>query len=249
MAGHSKWAQIKHKKAVKDARRGKLFSKLIREITVAARLGGGDPDSNPRLRAAIEKAKSYNMPAENIERAIKKGTGELEGGGHYEELIFEGYAPGGVAVLIEALTDNRNRTAAEIRHVFTKHGGSPAEAGAVAWQFQKKGLIVVPGDVEEELVMEAAIEGGAEDVKKEENYEIITQPEDFAATKKALEERGITVTMAEITMMPTTTVRVEGETARKVMRLIEELEDLDDVQNVYSNFDVPEEVLQETGER
>ncbi len=245
MAGHSKWAQIKHKKAVVDARRGKLFSKLAREIMVAARLGGGDPDSNPRLRAAIEKARSYNMPKDNIEKAIKKGTGELEGGSSYEELMLEAYAPGGVAVLIEALTDNKNRTTSEIRHIFSRAGGSIAEPGAVAWNFQRKGLIIVDRSHGEEEVMEAALEGGAEDIKVEEDgYAVITLPEDFSSVKEAIEKAGLTIKEAQVTYIPVNTVPVDEATAEKILKLIETLEDHDDVQNVYTNADIPDEVLE-----
>ena len=245
MAGHSKWAQIKHKKAVVDSRRGKLFSKLAREIMVAARLGGGDPSANPRLRAAIEKARSFNMPKDNIEKAIKKGTGELEGGASYEELMLEAYAPGGVAVLIEAITDNRNRTTSEIRHIFSRAGGSIAEPGAVAWNFARKGLIIVDKSHSEEEVMEAALEGGAEDIKVEsEGYAVITLPEDFSTVKEAIEKAGLIIKEAQVTYIPVNTVPVDETTAEKILRLIETLEEHDDVQNVYTNADIPDEVLE-----
>ncbi len=242
MAGHSKWANIKHKKAREDAKRGKIFTKIAREIIVAARLGGGDPDSNPRLRRAIQKAKSYNMPKENIERAIKRGTGELEGTS-FEEVIYEGYGPGGVAILIEAITDNRNRTVSEIRTIFTKHGGSLGEAGCVAWMFDKKGMITVEG-VDEDKLMEIAIEAGAEDVREDEGvFQVITAPDELEDVKEQIEQRGITVKEATLTYLPQSTVRVEGEKAEKLIKLLDALENHDDVQNVYANFDVPEEVL------
>ena len=246
MAGHSKWAQIKHKKAVVDARKGKLFSKLAKEISVAARLGGGDPSMNPRLRTVIEKAKEANMPQENIKRAILKGTGELPGTS-YEEAVYEGYGPGGVAMLIEVLTDNKNRTVAEIRHLLNKHGGSLGEAGCVSWIFEKKGLILVnKKTIDEDSLMAVALEAGAEDLKndpKEENYEILTTPDDFQAVKEALQNNGVQISMAEITMIPKSYVSIEGETADKMLKLMEVLEDHDDVQNVYANFDMPEEVM------
>ena len=242
MAGHSKWANIKHKKAREDAKRGKIFTKVTREIIVAARLGGGDPDKNPRLRRAIQKAKSVNMPKENIERAIKRGTGELEGVS-YEEVVYEGYGPGGVAILVEAITDNRNRTVSEIRTIFSKHGGNLGEAGCVAWMFERKGLITVK-DVDEDLLMEVAIEAGAEDVSQEEGlFSVITAVEDLDRVREAIEEKGIKVESARLTYIPQSTVRVEGEKAEKLIKLLDALEDHDDVQNVYANFDVPEEVL------
>ena len=242
MAGHSKWANIKHKKAREDAKRGKIFTKIAREIIVAARLGGGDPDHNPRLRRAIQKAKSYNMPKENIERAIKRGTGELEGTS-FEEVIYEGYGPGGVAILIEAITDNRNRTVSEIRTIFTKHGGSLGEAGCVAWMFDKKGMITVEG-VDEDRLMEIAIEAGAEDVREEEGvFQVITAPDELEDVREQLEQKGVTVKEATLTYIPQSTVRVEGEKAEKLIKLLDALENHDDVQNVYANFDVPEEVL------
>ena len=246
MAGHSKWAQIKHKKAVVDAKRGKLFSKLAKEISVAAKLGGGDPSMNPRLRTAIEKAKEANMPQDNIKRAIQKGTGELPGMA-YEEAIYEGYGPGGVAMLIEVLTDNKNRTVSEIRHLLSKHGGSLGEAGCVSWIFEKKGLILVnKQSIDEDSLMAVALEAGAEDLKndpKEDNYEIITSPDDFQAVKDALASNNVQIVMAEITMLPKTQVSLEGDGAEKMLKLMEVLEDHDDVQNVYANFDLPEEVM------
>ncbi len=244
MAGHSKWANIRHRKAAQDAKRGKIYTKLAREITVAAREGGGDPEKNPRLRAAIEKARKFNMPKENIERAIKRGTGELKGE-TYEEVTYEGYGPGGVAIIVKCLTDNRNRTASEVRHVFSKHGGNLGTSGCVSYLFERKGVITVPADkFDEETVMMAAIDAGAEDVVNEEGKFIIyTQPTDLEAVRKGLIDAGIEVEEAKLDLIPTTTTRVEGETAQKVLKLLMALEELDDVQEVYSNFDMPEEVM------
>ncbi len=244
MAGHNRWSSIRHKKSIQDAKRGKLFTKLMREIMVAARLGGGDPEANPRLKNAIAAARAANMPKENIEKAIKKGLGIIEAE-KYEEVTYEGYGPGGVAVFIEALTDNRNRTVAEIRRIFTKHGGSIGEAGCVSWIFHKKGYIVVDRSaVDEDKLIEIVIEAGAEDVKTNENdYEIITSVEDFESVKKALEENGIKPNYAKITMIPQTTIRLEGKDAERMLSLMESLEDLDDVQNVYANFDISDEVM------
>lgn len=246
MAGHSKWAQIKHKKAHADAKKGRLFTKIVKEISVAARLGGGDPDGNPRLRLAIEKAKEVNMPSENIKRAIMKGTGELPGVS-YEEYSYEGYGPGGVALLIEVLTDNKNRTVSELRHLMSKYGGSLGEAGCVAWMFEKKGYILVEkGKVDEETLMSVALDSGAEDMKndpKEDNYEVITRPEDLNTVKAAIESAGIPVSLAEITMLPKSYVPLDEKNSEQMMRLIEALEDHDDVQNVYANFDIAEEVM------
>ncbi|WP_456396431.1 YebC/PmpR family DNA-binding transcriptional regulator [Desulfurobacterium sp.] len=244
MAGHSKWANIKHKKAAQDAKRGKIYTKLAREITVAAREGGGDPEFNPRLRAAIEKAKKFNMPKENIERAIKRGTGEIAGE-TYEEVTYEGYGPGGVAIIVKCLTDNRNRTASEVRHAFSKHGGNLGTSGCVAWMFKRKGVITinVEGKDEEEVMM-IAIDAGAEDFVNEDGQFIIyTQPQDLENVKKALEEAGVEIEEAKLDLVPQNTTRVEGETAQKVLKLLEVLEDLDDVQEVYSNFDMPDEVM------
>jgi YebC/PmpR family DNA-binding regulatory protein len=244
MAGHSKWANIRHRKAAQDAKRGKIYTKLAREITVAAREGGGDPEKNPRLRAAIEKARKFNMPKENIERAIKRGTGELQGES-YEEITYEGYAPGGVAVIVKCLTDNRNRTASEVRHVFSKHGGNLGTSGCVSYLFERKGVITVPAaNFDEETVMMAAIEAGAEDVVNEgEKFVIYTQPGELESVRKGLVDAGIEVEEAKLDLIPTTTTRVEGETAQKVLKLLMALEELDDVQEVYSNFDMPEEVM------
>ncbi|MEN2994129.1 MAG: YebC/PmpR family DNA-binding transcriptional regulator [Thermodesulfovibrio sp.] len=246
MAGHSKWAQIKHKKAQVDARKGKIFTKLVREISVAARLGGGDPDKNPRLRVAIEKAKEFNMPMDNIKRAIMKGTGELAGTA-YEEVVYEGYGPGGVAILIEAMTDNKNRTVSEIRHLLSKHGGSLGESGCVSWIFEKKGYILVDKKVvDEDTLISIALEAGVEDVRnnpKEENYEIIVAPEQLSQVKAAIEKAGIPVTFAQVTMLPKNYISIEGEEAEKMLKLMDALEDHDDVQNVYANFDIPEETM------
>jgi YebC/PmpR family DNA-binding regulatory protein len=244
MSGHSKWASIKHKKAATDAKRGKIFTKLIKEITVAARMGGGDADANPRLRAAVLAARSENMPKDNIERAIKKGTGELEGVS-YEEAIYEGYGPGGAAVLVESLTDNRNRTAAEIRHIFGKSGGSLGASGCVAWMFTKKGYIVVAAKtVAEEALMEAALEAGAEDIREANgNYEVITALEDFEKVKAAIDRAAIPYTAAEVTMLPQSTAYVKGREAEQMVKLMESLEDCDDVQNVYTNADIPDEIV------
>ena len=242
MAGHSKWANIKHRKEKMDAQKGKIFTKLAREIIVAAKEGGGDPNNNSRLRDAIEKAKAANMPNENIMRAIKKGTGELEGV-TYEEITYEGYGPGGVAVLVEVMTDNKNRTAGEIRHIFDKHGGNLGASGCVAWIFNKKGLIIVEkdGKVNEEELMMIAIDAGAEDfIVEEDSYEIITDPADFIKVRDAISNGNINIANAEITMIPQNTVKLSGEDAEKMMKLIDKLEDHDDVQNVYHNFEMSE---------
>jgi YebC/PmpR family DNA-binding regulatory protein len=244
MSGHSKWSSIKHKKAATDAKRGKMFTKLIKEITVAARMGGGDADSNPRLRSAVQAAKSENMPKDNIERAIKKGTGELEGV-NYEESVYEGYGPGGAAVLIESLTDNKNRAVADIRHIFSKNNGSLGENGCVAWMFDKKGYLVVEiKDVDEETLMELALEAGAEDVREDDsNFEVIAAPEDFEAVKEAIDKASVPHIAAEITMLPQSTTNLTGKEAEQMVRLMEMLEDCDDVQKVYTNADIPEEIV------
>jgi YebC/PmpR family DNA-binding regulatory protein len=244
MSGHSKWSSIKHKKGATDAKRGKIFTKLIKEITVAARFGGGDPASNPRLRTAILAAKSENMPKDNIERAIKKGTGELEGV-NYEESIYEGYGPGGAAVFIESLTDNKNRAVADIRHILSKAGGNLGSNGCVAWIFEKKGYIVVENDaVDEDTLMEIAVDAGAEDVREDDsNYEIITDPKDFEAVKAAIEKQSVPFIAAEITMLPQSTVNLQGIEAEQMVKLMETLEDCDDVQKVYTNADIPEELI------
>jgi YebC/PmpR family DNA-binding regulatory protein len=250
LAGHSKWAQIKHKKAQVDAKKGKVFTKIVKEISIAARLGGGDPASNPRLRNAIEKAKEVNMPNENIKRAIMKGTGELPGTS-YEEAFYEGYGPGGVAILIEVLTDNKNRTGSEIRHLITKYGGNLGEAGCVSWMFEKKGYILVDkASIDEDTLMSAALEAGVEDMRndpKEDSYEIITSPENMLSVKKNLESSGINISLAEITMLPKNYVTLDEKNSEQVLKLIEILEDHDDVQNVYTNFDAPEEVIAKVG--
>ncbi len=249
MSGHSKWSTIKYKKAIQDSKRGKVFTKVIREITVAARIGGGDPMANPRLRAAISNAKAENMPKENIERAIKKGTGELEGV-NYEEVTYEGYGPGGVAILIEAITDNRQRTVADVRHLFSKRGGSLGEPGSVAWIFEKKGLVLVEKDkVDEETLIDIALEANADDIQEQESeWEVYIAPEAFEGLKSALESNGIPVLSAEITMLPSNTVRIEdGKKAGQLLELMEALEDNDDVQHVYANFDIPDELLKRIG--
>ncbi len=246
MSGHSKWSTIKHKKAAQDAKRGKIFTKLIKEITVAARLGGGDPAANPRLRAAIDAAKAQNMPKNNIERAVKKGTGELEGVS-YEEVTYEGYGPGGVAVLVETITDNRQRTVAEVRHIFAKRGGSMGEPGSVAWIFEKKGLIVIEkSKVDEDTLMDAALEAGAEDIQDSgTEWEIETRPENLEKVKKALEDAGIEILSAEVSMVPSNTIDIQDEKqAEQLMKLMNALEDNDDVQHVYANFDIPDELLE-----
>ncbi len=247
MAGHSKWANIRHRKAAVDAKRGKIFTKLVREIIVAAREGGGDPDSNPRLRTIIEKAKQANMPKEKIEQAIKRGTGELKDGQSLEEIYYEGYGPGGVAILVYTVTDNKNRTAAEIRHIFSKHGGNLGESGCVAWIFERRGWIEVDmeGKDEDEL-MEVAIEAGADDVEFEDGKaEIVCEPDSFVDLKTALEKAGYKIVAAEITMLPKNKVKLEGEDARKCLKLMEALEDHDDVQQAYANFEIDEAVMEE----
>jgi len=248
MSGHSKWSQIKRKKGVADAKRGQVFTKLIKEITLAARLGGGDPEGNARLRTAITAARADNMPKDNIERAIKKGTGELAGVA-YEEYLYEGYGPGGVAVLVEAMTDNKNRTSAEMRYIFTRSNGNMGEAGCVAWMFHKKGYIVIEkGAVAEDKLMEVALEAGAEDIEEsEKEYEVTTDPQNFEAVKKALEGAGIKYQLAELTMYPQTTVQLDSKHVEQMLRLMEQLEDHDDVQKAYANFDIPESVLEQLG--
>jgi len=245
MSGHSKWSTIKRKKGAADAKRGKIFTKIIKEITLAARLGGGDPDGNARLRTAILAAKMENMPKDNIERAIKKGTGE---GGTvvYEEVTYEGYGPGGVAVFVEVMTDNRNRTVAEIRHIFSKHGGNLAENGAVSWIFAKKGSILIDKKtVEEDKLMEVALDAGAEDIREEENeFEVITSPGAFEAVRKALENAEIKYLEANVGMIPQNTIKLDGDKAASMLKLMEKMEDNDDVQNVYANFDIPDAVME-----
>ena len=245
MSGHSKWATTKRKKAVIDSKRGKVFTKIIREMTVAAKVGGGNIDANPRLRAVVETAKQVNMPADNIKRAIQKGTGELEGV-EYEELVYEGYGPGGVAMLVKVTTDNRNRAAGDIRSIFNKWAGNMGETGSVGWLFTKKGYIVVEKNkADEDELMGVALDAGAEDMKTwESTYEITTRPEDFEKVKKSLETKKIVMTVAEISMIPSNYIKLEGKQARQMLNLMESLEDHDDVQNVYANFDIPDEVME-----
>jgi YebC/PmpR family DNA-binding regulatory protein len=245
MSGHSKWSTIKRKKGKADAERGKMFTRLIKEITVSAREGGGDPDGNPRLRSAILAAKAANMPAANIDRAIKKGTGELPGVS-YEEIRYEGYGPGGVAVLVEAFTDNKNRAVSEIRHIFTDHGGNLGEVGCVGWMFEKRGIIEVErGKADEEEVMMTVLDAGALDMSSDEDYYEITTPYNkFEAVKQALDARKILYTQAELSMVPQTTIKLEGKQAEQMLKLMESLEDHDDVQKVYANFDIATEIME-----
>ena len=246
MSGHSKWATIKHKKGALDAKRGKIFTRLIKEITMAAKSGGGDPEGNPRLRTAVAAAKAENMPADNIKRAIQRGTGELPGA-TYEEITFEGYGPGGVALLVDVTTDNRNRTVSEIRHVFTKGGGNLGEAGSVAWMFHKKGTIVVPktGAKEDDL-MNIVLENGGEDLNDDgDNWEIVTPPNTFEAVLEAVKKGNIQIVHSELGMVPQNYIKLEGPAASQMIRLLEAIEDQDDVQNVYSNFDVDQKQLEE----
>jgi YebC/PmpR family DNA-binding regulatory protein len=247
MSGHSKWATIKRAKGAKDAARGKLFSTIIKEITVAARAGGGDPDGNPRLRLAIDKAKGANMPAENIKRAVQRGTGEIEGV-TYEEVTYEGYGPAGVALLVDVITDNKNRTVAELRHVFSRNNGNMAESGAVAWKFERRGVLSVPRKYSEDELMEIVLEAGAEDMStEEESFEIYTTPSGFPATKAALEAKSVEITEAGIALVPKTTMKVDGKEAEAVLRLVEALEEHDDVQNVYSDVDIDPKLLESMG--
>lgn len=245
MSGHSKWATTKRRKSAVDAKRGKIFTKLTKDITVAARSGGGEPDMNPNLRLAVEKAKAANMPMENIKKAIMKGTGELPDV-NYEDVTYEGYGPGGVAIMMEVLTDNKNRTISEVRHIMNKNGGTMAEAGAVTWVFDKKGYILVDKEtIDEDSLMAIVLEAGAEDLKndvEEENYEVITNPDDFQTVKAALQKAGIEMELAEITMIPKTYVRLEGKEAEQMLRLYDAIEDHDDIQNVYANFNIPENI-------
>jgi YebC/PmpR family DNA-binding regulatory protein len=244
MSGHSKWSSIKHKKADRDAKRGKLFTKLIKEITIAARLGGGDINANPRLRTAVTTAKTQSMPNDNIDRAIKKGTGEL-GGGQLEQITYEGYGPGGVAIIADVLTDNRNRVVADLRFLFSRHGGILGESGCVAWMFKKRGVISVERNAaDEDKLIELALEAGADDVLSEaEGYQIMTAPENFGAVREAVEKAGIAIANAEVTLMPENTVKVSGHAAEQVLKLIEDLEDHDDVQGVAANYDIDDEVM------
>lgn len=243
MAGHSKWANIKHRKGAQDAKRGKIFTKIIKELTVAARIGGGDPDANPRLRTAIDKAKQSNMPKDNVDRAIKKGTGDLDGVS-YEEGIFEGYGPGGVALIVEFLTDNRTRTVADVRHIFSKYGGNLGVSGSVAFLFDRKGLISFSPDNDFEQIFEIALESGAEDVRDEGDiYEVITDPGDFIEVRDAMAAAGLQWETAEATMIPQNQIQLEGKPAETMLKLMDALEDNDDVQNVYANFDISEAEL------
>ena len=244
MSGHSKWSTIKHKKAAKDAKRGKIFTKLIKEITVAARMGGGDINANPRLRTAVLTARGSSMPSDNIERAIKKGTGELEGV-TYEEIQYEGYGPGGVAIIAQVLTDNKNRTVSEIRRMFSKHGGNMGETGCVGWMFDKKGILTVDkSQIDEDRLMDIALDAGAEDVRDEgEVFEVIAQPEDFEKVKERLDQEKIAIASAQISLVPKNTVDVDAKNVEQVVKLSEELEDHDDVQNVAANFHIPDELM------
>jgi YebC/PmpR family DNA-binding regulatory protein len=247
LSGHSKWSSIKHRKGAADAKRGKLFSKLSRAIIVAAKEGGPDPGANLALQNAVEKARSYSMPKDNIERAIAKGSGEGADAAAFETVIYEGYGPEGVAVIVEALTDNRNRTASDVRHAFAKHGGSLGATGAVAWQFERRGVVVVPGEgADEDELFLAAADAGAEDVDRDGDvFQVTSAPDALGAVRSALEEAGFTVDSAELSLVPKNTVEVADEgAAKRVMRLIEDLEDNDDVQDVYANFDIPEQVLE-----
>jgi YebC/PmpR family DNA-binding regulatory protein len=245
MSGHSKWSTIKHKKAAKDAKKGKLFTKFIKEITVAARMGGGDINSNPRLRTAVTAARANSMPNDNIDRAIKKGTGELEGV-TYEEIQYEGYGPGGAAILAQVVTDNKNRTVSEIRRLFTNHGGHLGETGCVSWMFDKKGLITVEkSQIDEERLMGIVLDAGAEDVKDEDElFEVVTQPEDFEKVKERLDREKVAVASAQVTMVPKNSVNVDAKHVEQILKLTEELEDHDDVQNVSANFNIPTELME-----
>ncbi|MCZ6537160.1 MAG: YebC/PmpR family DNA-binding transcriptional regulator [Gammaproteobacteria bacterium] len=244
MAGHSKWANIQHRKGAQDKKRGKLFTKLIREITIAARMGGSDPDANPRLRTAIDKARGQSMPKDNIERAVKRGSGDTEGA-DYEEVRYEGYGPGGVAVIVDCLTDNRNRTVAEVRHAFAKHGGNLGADGSVAYLFNHVGQISLPGGADEDRIMEVALEAGAEDVigNDDSSFDVITDPQEFEAIRNALAAAGLEAETSEITHRASTSAELGAEDAARMIKLLEVLEDLDDVQNVYSNADISEEIL------
>ncbi len=246
MSGHSKWASIKHKKAATDAKRGKAFTKAIKMLTVAARNGGGDINANPALRLAVQKAKEANMPQNNIERAIKKGTGELPGVS-YESVSYEGYGSGGVAFFVEVLTDNKNRTTSEVRNIFSKRGGNLAGSGSVSWIFEKKGFFVInKSEIGEDKLMSIVLDAGAEDLSQEsETYEVKSQPQDYEKVKKALEDNNVKIESSEVTMIPKNTIKITGDQAKQVLKLVEQLEDNDDVQNVYSNFDIPDDILKE----
>ncbi|MCZ6548017.1 MAG: YebC/PmpR family DNA-binding transcriptional regulator [Deltaproteobacteria bacterium] len=245
MSGHSKWSSIKHKKAAKDAKKGQLYTKLIKEITIAARIGGGDINANPRMRTAVLTAKAASMPAENIERAIKKGTGELEGVS-YEEIVYEGYGPGGTAILVHVLTDNKNRTVSEMRRLFAKHGGNMGESGCVAWMFDKKGLITVDkGQIDEDRLIALVLDGGAEDVREEVDlFEIVTPPQDFEKVRELLQRGNVAMVTAQVSMMPKSTVTLDKKFAEQALNLTTELEDHDDVQSVAANYDIPDEIIE-----
>ncbi len=244
MSGHSKWNTIKRKKAAVDAKRGKVFTRILREVTVAARLGGGDVDGNPRLRSAVQEARANNVPSENVERAIKKGTGELEGA-NYEEITYEGYGPGGVALLVDVMTDNRNRTVGEVRHVFSKYGGNLGQDGCVGWMFEQRGYFLVEPDMDEEAFMELALELEVDDVETgEDGYELYTSVAEYNTVKDALEERGVAVAVAQLAKLPSNQVEPPGEKVSSVLRMVEALEDLDDVQNVWMNAQIDADVLE-----
>lgn len=249
MSGHSRWSTIKRKKAAADAKKGQAFTKIIREIIVAAKAGGGDPETNARLRTVIEKAKAVNMPVDNIKKAIQKGTGELPGV-VYEEITYEGYGPGGVALLIKVATDNKNRSAADIRTILSKNGGSMASIGATSWQFEQKGYFSIPKEIiDEDTLMEIALEAGAQDIKSEaDNYDVVTEPANFDKVKKVFDEKGIKYNTAEITMIPKSYVNLEGKEAEQMLKLMNALDEMDDVQNVYANFDIPQEVMEKLSE-
>ena len=248
MSGHSKWSTIKRKKGAIDAKRGKMFTKILKEITLAAR-SGGDPEGNPRLRTAVLAAKNENVPKDNIERAIKKGTGELDGAAAIEELTYEGYGPGGVAVLVEVMTDNKKRTVADVRHIFSKYGGNLAETGSVGWIFKRKGSILLDKKgIDEDKLMETALEAGAEDVQDEgQEYDVITEPGSFEPVRQALEKAGYKYVHAQISMIPQNTVKLDETKAEQMLRFMEQMEDNDDVQNVFANFDIPDEVMERLG--
>jgi len=244
MSGHNKWSTIKHKKAKQDAKRGKIFTKLIRELTVSAKEGGGDIETNPRLRLAVQKAKDVNMPKDNIDKAIKKGTGELPGV-VYEDIAYEGYGPGGVAIYVETLTDNKNRTAAEVRHTFSKYGGSLGANGCVSWMFDRKGMIILPPEYEEDQVMEDALEAGAEDIQiDDEAITIYTAYEDYETVRKAIEEKSYKIETAELTMIPQNTVECDESLASKILKMLDKFDESDDVQNVYGNFNIPDDIME-----
>jgi YebC/PmpR family DNA-binding regulatory protein len=247
VSGHSKWSSIKHKKGAADAKRGKLFSKLSRAIIVAAKEGGPDPSGNLALQNAVEKARSYSMPKDNIERAIARGSGQDSDAEAFETIVYEGYAPGGVALIVEALTDNRNRTAADVRHLFAKNDGNLGEAGSVAWLFERRGLVVVDGSADEDELTLVAAEGGADDVRRDgSSWEITSPPEDLGAVREAVQAAGFSIESAEVALLPKTTIEIDDESqAKKILRLIDALEENDDVQEVYANFDIPERVLEE----